>query len=133
MALVVLDASIIIGFLDPDDRLHDACVAALTDHQRDELVIPASVYAEILVSPYRTGEEAVSEVETFLSDFGIRIEPVSASVGQIGARLRSERKGLRLPDAFVLASADKIGADVVLTGDKSWARLSERVTVVGEH
>jgi predicted nucleic acid-binding protein len=132
VALVVLDASIIIGFLDPEDRLHDACVAALTDHQRDELVIPASVYAEILVGPYRAGREAVSEVEAFLSDFGIRIEPVGASVGRIGAQLRSERKGLRLPDALVLASADEIGADVLLTGDKSWAKLSKRVTVVSE-
>jgi predicted nucleic acid-binding protein len=130
VALVVLDAAIIIGFLAPEDPLHDACVAALTNHQRDELVIPASVYAEILVGPYRAA--AVSEVEAFLSDFGIRIEPVSASVGRIGARLRAERKGLRLPDAFVLASADEIGADAVLTGDKSWAKLSERVTIVGE-
>ena len=130
MALVVLDASIIIGFLDPEDGLHDACVAALTDHQHDDLVAPASVYAEILVGPYRAGPEAVSEAEAFISDFGIRIEPISASIARIGARLRSQRKSLRLPDALVLACGDEIGADVVLTGVESWAKLSKRVAVV---
>ena len=132
MALVVLDASIIIGFLDPEDALHGACVAALTDHQHDDLVVPASVHAEILVGPYRAGPEAVSEVEAFISDFGIQIEPINASIARIGARLRSERKSLRLPDALVLACGDEIEADVVLTGDESWAKLSKRVAVVSE-
>ena len=132
MALVVLDASIIIGFLDPEDGLHDGCVAALTDHQHDELVAPASVYAEILVGPYRVGAEVVSEVEAFLSDFGIRIEPITAPIARTAARVRSERRSLRLPDAFVLAVGDEIGADVILTGDASWAKLSKRVAVVGE-
>ena len=62
MALVVLDASVVIGFLDPNDALHQACVDALAAHQRDELVIPLTVYAEILVAPFRVGSEAVSEV-----------------------------------------------------------------------
>ena len=130
MALVVLDASVIIGFLDPGDALHDACVAVLTEHQQDDLVAPASVYAEILVGPYRAGSDAVSEIDAFVSDFGIRIEPITASIARIGARLRGERKSLRIPDALVLASGDAIGADVVLTGDESWAKLSKRVTVV---
>jgi len=132
VALVVLDASVVIGFLDPEDALHDACVAALTDHQQDDLVAPASVYAEILVAPYRAGLEAVSGVEDFISDFGIRIEPISASIARIGACLRSERTSLRLPDALVLACADEIEADVVLTGDESLAKLSKRVAVVSE-
>ncbi len=130
MALVVLDASVIIGFLDPEDALHDACVMALADHQGDELVAPASVYAEILVGPYRSGAKAVSEVDAFLSDFAIRIEPVTAAVARLGAQLRSKRKGLRLPDALVLAYGEAIGAETVLTGDDSWAKAGRHVTVV---
>jgi predicted nucleic acid-binding protein len=132
VALVVLDASVIIGFLDPEDALHDVSVAALSERQHDDLVAPASVYAEILVAPYRAGREAVSEVESFLSDFGIRIEAITAPVAQTAARLRSERRSLRLPDAFVLAVSDEIEADVILTGDESWAKLSKRVAVVSE-
>lgn len=132
MALVVLDASVIIAFLDPEDALHDFSVAAVTERQHDDLVAPASVYAEILVAPYRAGSEAVAEVESFLSDFGIRIEPITALIARTAARLRSERRSLRLPDAFVLAVGDDIEADVVLTGDESWAKLSNRVAVVRE-
>jgi len=130
VALVVLDASIIIGFLDPEDELHDACVAALVEYQDDDLVVPASVYAEILVAPYRRSADAVAEVEAFLSDLVVRVEPITASIARTGARLRSEWTSLKLPDALVLACGDEVEADVILTGDGSWETLSKRVTVV---
>jgi predicted nucleic acid-binding protein len=130
VALVVLDASVIIGFLDPEDALHDACIAAISKHQHDELVVSASVYAEILVAPYRTSADAVAGVEAFLSDFAVRVEPVTATIARAAARLRSRRRTLRIPDALVLASAEEIGADVVLSGDESWRKASRRVTVV---
>jgi predicted nucleic acid-binding protein len=132
VALVVLDASIIIGFLDPEDALHEVSVEAVSEHQHDDLVAPASVYAEILVAPYRIAADAVSEVESFLSDFAIRIEPITEPIARTAARLRSRRRSLRLPDAFVLAVGDEIEADVVLTADGSWAKVSKRVAVVGE-
>lgn len=130
MALVVLDASVIIGFLDPEDALHDACAAALAAHQHDDLLAPASVYAEILVAPYRTGHEAVAEVDAFLADFSVEVAPVTAEIARGAARLRSRHRSLRIPDALVLAAADEIGADVVLSGDESWAKVSQRVAVV---
>jgi predicted nucleic acid-binding protein len=130
VALVVLDASVIIGFLDPEDALHDSYVEALSTYQRDDFGIPASVYAEILVAPYRAGAEAVAEVEAFLSDFAVKIEPITAPIARAAARLRSGRRSLRLPDALVLATADELGADRLLTGDESWTKISRRVTLV---
>ena len=130
MALVVLDASVVIGFLDPGDALHRGSVAAVTRHQRDDLVIPASVYAEILVAPYRAGAKAVAEVDAFLGDLGVKVEPITAAVARGAALLRSKRTALRLPDALVIAFADEVGADVLLSGDESWAKSSARVTVV---
>lgn len=130
MALVVLDASVIIGFLDPEDTLHEACVTALSEHHQDDLRISASVYAEILVAPYRTGAEAVTALESFLSDLGVKVEPIGAPIARAAAELRSACKGLRLPDALVLATADELDADVVLTGDASWAKVSQRVAIV---
>ncbi len=131
MALVVLDASVLIGFLDPEAALHASCLAAFETHQRDDLVAPASVYAEILVSPHRAGPDAVARVEAFIGDLSIRIEPITAPIAGIAARLRSERRSLRLPDALVLACAETINADVVLTADTSWAAVSSRVIVIG--
>lgn len=130
MALVVLDASAIIAFLDPDDALHDAAVDALGEHQHDELFIPLTVYAEILVAPYRRGAEAVAEIEAFVRDFAIRIDTMTPGIARAAAQLRSESRSLRLPDALVLATADELEADSVLTGDESWARISSRVTVI---
>ena len=130
MALVVLDASVVIAFLDPDDALHDAAVAAFTEHQHDELVIPTSAFAEILVAPHRRGAEAVAEVEALLSDLSIRLEALTAPIARAAAKLRSESRSLRLPDALVLATAEELGADVVLTGDESWARISGRVRLI---
>jgi len=130
VALVVLDASVVIAFLDPDDALHDAAVEALTGHQHDELLIPTSTYAEILVAPHRRGSEAVAEVEAFVSDFSIRLEALTLAIAKAAAKLRSESGSLRLPDALVLATAEELGAEVVLTGDESWARISGRVTLI---
>jgi predicted nucleic acid-binding protein len=130
VALVVLDASVVIAFLDPDDALHDAAVAALTDHQHDELLIPTSAYAEILVAPHRRGSEAVAEVEAVLSDFSIRPETLTPAIARGAAKLRSESRSLRLPDALVLATAAELGAEVVLTGEESWAKISDNVTLI---
>ncbi len=70
MALVVLDASVIIGFLDPEDVLHEVSVAALTERQRDDLVAPASVYAEILVAPYRAASRRSPKSNRFFLTSG---------------------------------------------------------------
>lgn len=79
-----------IAFLDPDDALHDATLAALAENQHDELLIPLSVYAEILVAPYRKGAEAVAEIEAFLADFALRIETMIPAIARAAARLRRE-------------------------------------------
>jgi predicted nucleic acid-binding protein len=130
VALVVLDASAVIAFLDPDDALHDEAVEALTEHQHDDLVIPLSVYAEILVAPYRRGAEAVAEVEAFLADFGLRIEPMTPTIARAAAQLRGKVRRLRLPDALVLATADELEADSLLSGDESWVPISGRVKLI---
>lgn len=130
MALVILDASVVIAFLDPDDALHQPAVEALTEHQHEELLIPTSVYAEILVAPNRRGAEAVAEVEAFLSDLSIRLEALTPAIARVAAKLRSEFRRLRLPDALVLATAVELGAEVVLTGDESWAKISDNVILI---
>jgi predicted nucleic acid-binding protein len=130
VALVVLDASVVIAFLDPDDALHQPAVEALTEHQHDELLVPTCAYAEILVAPYRRGPEAVAEVEAFLSDLSIGLEPLTPAIAQAAAKLRSKFRRLRLPDALVLATAQGLEAEVLLTGDESWARISSHVKLI---
>lgn len=131
MALVVvLDASVIIAFLDPADAHHAAAVAAFRAHAGDQLVVPASGYAEVLVRPYRSGPTAVATVEQFAAALAIHVAPISREIARRAAQLRSQRAGLRLPDALVLATADELGAAVVLTANAAWTKISPRAQLV---
>jgi len=129
VAIVVLDASIVIAFLDARDPHHAAGVEAVGHARREELVLPSSAYAEVLVDPWRRGPDAVAVVRRFVTDLGIRIAPLTEQVAELAARLRAHHRALRLPDALVLATADALEG-AVLTCDRSWRRLSRRARVV---
>ena len=130
MALIVLDASVVIGFLDAADEHHGAAVAALAASASDELVLPATAYAEVLVAPARKGSAAVDRVEEALSALTVRLEPVTPAIARSAATLRARHRSLRLPDALVLATADALGAERVLTADRAWARMSRKVRLI---
>ena len=130
MALVVLDASVIIAFRDPADALHARAVDAFRAHSSDELVLPASVFAEILVGPRRHGAESVSSLEAFMRDFAMRVVPLDSEIARGAAHLRAGNPSLRLPDAFVLATAVRLDADAVLTGDAAWCKVSSRAELI---
>lgn len=129
MALVVLDASVVIALLNEGDAKHEAAVSALTALPTEELVISASTLAEILVGAYRAGSRAERIVEGFVAD-RLRVEPVSADIARRSARLRASTKTLRLADALVIATGEALGASEILTADRAWAGSSRRVRVI---
>ena len=61
MALIVLDASVLIALLDPNDALHTAARAALARYAGDDLKLPASAYAESLVGEFHIGAGGVDK------------------------------------------------------------------------
>lgn len=130
MAIIVLDASVVIGFLDAADVHHARAVAALGEIGRSDVVLPATAYAEVLVGPWRRGPDAIDAVEQFIADLPLRVEPVTADIARQAARLRAAHRRLALPDALVLATGDVLGASTVLTADRAWARLSRRVRAI---
>ena len=121
MALIVLDASVMIAHRERDDAHHVAATAALRSHLDEEIVLPASAYSEILVGPARQGR--LKEVREQVVDMALRVEPISAAIAERAATLRAMRRSLRLPDALVLATADELGATSVLTTDARWSGL----------
>ena len=128
MALIVVDASVVIAFRTPADAHHSGAVAALTGrHRRDDVVLPASAYAEVLVEPVASGPRAAARAKRVITAFPMRVEPIT---GEIAERAAVLRKRLRLPDALVVATADVLEADAVLTSDRRWAKVSRRVQVV---
>lgn len=121
MAILILDASVVIALLDEHDTLHERSTAALRRVMSDDLVIPASAYAEVLVGPFRRGAEKVAELEGTMARVPIRVEPVNAGVAREAARLRARHDKLRLADALVLATASLLDGSV-LTADRGLAR-----------
>lgn len=129
-ALVVLDASVVIAFRDPADAHHARAVAALTSHRHDDLVLPVSAYSETLVVPARAGPAALATFERLFDESPIRVAAIMREIGRAAAQLRARHPSLRLPDALVIATGEVLGADVVLTADASWPRISRRAQLI---
>lgn len=127
MALIVLDAGVVIAHLDPDDALHQAATRTLLEHAGDDLRLPASAYAESLVDPARKGR--LDEARDALTALRLEISPVDRSLAERAASLRAHERGLRQPDALVLAAGEHLRADAVLTADRRWRRFN-RVSLI---
>ena len=128
MALVVLDASVLIALLDPADALNRRAAGALAARVGDDLVLPASALAETLVKPAAEGRLAAGRaaVDALL----LRIEPLTDDIAQVAAQMRATHRTVRLPDALVIATAEHLAADEVITADRRWSRLSPRVQLI---
>lgn len=128
MALIVLDTSILIAHFDRADSLHASATQALGQHEADELRLPASAYAETLVGAAARSEH--ERMRAAILALGVTVEPITPESAERAAEIRSEHRSLRLPDALVLGCAETLAADIVLTGDRRWARFP-RVRVIG--
>lgn len=126
MARVALDADLLIAFLDPGDAQHERAVEELRPRLTggEELLIGATVYAEVIVRPLQQG--TVTTVDDFLGAAGVRFVIVDRAIARRAAELRAEHASLRLPDAMSLATALVSDADL-LTLDKKLKRISRQV------
>jgi predicted nucleic acid-binding protein len=128
VALVVLDASVVIGHLDAADALHSQATTYLREHSDDDLRLPASAYAEALVEPARS--RRIGDLQEAVAAMGVVIEPITSVIAEHAASLRAGSRSIRLADAFVVATAEVLDADEVVTGDRRWRRF-ERVRIIG--
>jgi predicted nucleic acid-binding protein len=125
VARVALDADVVIAFLDADDDQHDRAVRLVRDRLAagDEILVGASVYAEVMVRPLQRGADA--NVDAFLDGIGATIVPVDRAVARLAAQLRARHRSLRLPDAMALAAA--LGSDAeLLSLDQRLRRIAVR-------
>ncbi|MBK5221774.1 MAG: PIN domain-containing protein [Acidimicrobiia bacterium] len=135
MGLIVVDAGVVIGFLDSNDAHHDSARAALGDAivGRHRLSIPVSALAEVLVGPSRSGDDAVAVVRELLDRVPIEIVDLDDRIATVAARLRARHRSLKLPDALVIATAAVVDADLLITTDRGWPprhRLGLRAEIV---
>lgn len=128
MGLTLIDAGVLIGFLDSNDAHH---LSAGREFQRaqqrgDRMAIPASAFAETLVTPSRTGESAIQAVRDFVDRLPLAIAVLDVDTAVVAASLRSRHgQKLKLPDALVVATAIQSEAEVLVTTDRGWPTKSE--------
>lgn len=132
MGSVVVDASVVLGVLDPRDAHHASASRALKRARAngDAIILPASALAEVLVGASRLGSGAVRTTEAFVDAIVDQVYSIDRSVARSAAAYRSAHKPIRLPDAFVLAVGATLNADTVLTADTRWAKVDRRVHVI---
>lgn len=79
------------------------------------------------MAPARAGK--LEEARRRIQLLELRIANIGEDVAVEAARWRS-RYGLRLSDALVLATAEVLDANLVLTGDTNWKAFSSRVRLI---
>jgi predicted nucleic acid-binding protein len=123
---VVVDADVLIAFVNPDDAQHALADERLTPWIAlpHRVLVPASVYSEILVAPVRRGTG--EDIDLFLVDLRADVVDVSREIAWRAAHLRAQNPSLRLPDAFTAATALQRRADL-LTLDLKLQKIWERI------
>ena len=100
--MIVLDASVLIGYLDAKDAHHDRATALLTREIEDAFAVNLLTLAEILVVPTRTGQR--DKVLAMLDDLAVETLQLPDRSPVVLAQLRAETL-LKMPDCCVLLSA----------------------------
>jgi PIN domain nuclease of toxin-antitoxin system len=131
MGAVVVDASVVLAVLDPADAHHGKAVHALRSARSsgNQIVLPASALAEVLVGASRIGTAAVRTTEAFVDSVVDVVADIDRDVARSAAGYRARSGALRLPDALVIAVGNVMDAEV-LTADQRWAKVDRRIRVI---
>jgi predicted nucleic acid-binding protein len=122
--MIVLDADVLIGYLDSDVAHHDAAMALLAREIDDDFVASSLTLAEVLVGPTRAGR--VVDALSALRGLEVSEQPLPADAAVKLAELRA-KTGLRMPHCCVLLAAREHRARVA-----SWdVRLNNGATRIG--
>ena len=91
---------------------------------------------EVLVQPIRSGRlDLANEYRQFLErSRGISLFPILGDTCEVSAHLRAKYEWFRTPDAIQVATALQNGAEMMVTNDNRWRRLTEiRVVVLEDY
>lgn len=119
--MIVLDASVLIAFLDGNDNHHLAAEQILANAVDGDLAVNPLTLAEVLVAPVRHGQ--VDGVLAALRALEIQELPFPADTALRLAQLRATT-GLKMPDCCVLLAAEDAAASVA-SFDERLAQAAE--------
>ena len=113
--MIVLDASVLIAFLDSDDAHHVRAEALLIREVDDDFAINSLALAEVLVVPAR--DDRIDEVRATLDELEVRELSFPAGAGAQLAKLCADTN-LKMPDCCVLLAAEQVNARVASFDDR---------------
>ena len=123
--MIVLDANVVIGFLDANDPHHAASLDLLERHFVDGFGCNVLTVAEALVHPTRVDRQDAALAS--LTRIGVELIPLDAADAIALAEVRSTYR-LRMPDAVALLTAMQFGAELA-TFDAGLTAAAERAGV----
>jgi predicted nucleic acid-binding protein len=124
--MIVLDANVLIGFLDATDLHHGACLDLLERRFADGYGASVLTVAEALVHPTRVNRQDAAMAS--LARIGVQVIPLDASDAAELARVRNAYR-TRMPDAVALHTALSTGSELA-TFDDALIAAAERAGVV---
>jgi predicted nucleic acid-binding protein len=131
---IALDTNVLIYFLEgiePQASKVEKILDLFMKTENEGIVSTVSV-AEILTGFYMAGDMARTEkAKHLLNDLtltGFKIVPVTFEIADLAASLKAKRGG-RLPDALIVATALNQAANVVYSEDKDLQRFNKDIKI----
>jgi predicted nucleic acid-binding protein len=131
---IALDTNVLIYFLEgiePQAGKVEKILNAFMKGQ-DEGVVSTITVAEVLTGFYMAGDTAIAaKAKKLLNDLTLnsfKIVPVTFEIADSAANLRAKRGG-RLPDALIVATALNQAADLVYSQDKDLQRYNKDIKI----
>lgn len=119
--MIVLDASVLIAYLDGEDAHHAAAETLLAHAIEDELAANSLTLAEVFVVPLR--DRRLDSAQAALHDLEVQELPFPADTAVRLAQLRVST-GLKMPDCCVMLAAEDAGASIA-SFDERLAQTAE--------
>ena len=132
---VALDTNLFIYFLEgiePYATRVEGLLNSLMRRENEGIISTISI-AEVLTGFYTAeDEEGAKETKSLFEDLtsnGFEIVPVSFEIADIAASLRARRGG-RLPDALIVATAIDRAANLIYSQDEELQRFGEEIRIL---
>lgn len=113
--MIVLDASVLIAYLDDTDAHHRRAEDLLAREIDDEFGANSLTLAEVLVAPAR--ENRLEETHAVLDDLEVHEEPFPHDTAVKLAQLRANTSA-KMPDCCVVLAAEHLEARVASFDDR---------------
>lgn len=126
MARVVLDSSVLIALLSPNDLHHEAAIhATKANHQ---YLISAVTLSESLVVPFRSSTKSAERIRATIEKAVTAIVPINSDIATLGAQARATLS-LSMPDALISATATQEKSEL-WTFDKALANAHKGARLI---